>query len=94
MPYDYEEFRSWILTDEGQRALLRVRDEAARLGSISGAFIGARALGTCRVPDSWKQLSLLDRLVEIGDLRKMPGERSDVYELAGSLERLATSLRR
>lgn len=51
MTYNYDDFKPWLFSDEGQRALLRVRDKAARLLR------------------SWKNLALIQRLEELGDIR-------------------------
>lgn len=83
MAYRYADLRPWVLTDEGQRAVLLVRDKATILGRASGVFLGSRAAAVLS-GDSWHQLAVIDRLVELGDLRRV-FEGSDVYELAGRL---------
>lgn len=71
MSYQYEAERPKLFTDAGQRAFLRVRDEAARLLEIAGAVrLHKLMLGT---GDSWEMLARVERLVELGELREVTG---------------------
>lgn len=68
MSYKYEEIRPTLFTEQGQVALLKCRDLA--LGLIDKA--GAVKMGKLSVcGDSWTGMALVDRLVEIGDLREV-----------------------
>lgn len=70
--YKYEDHRAYSFTDEGQRDLLRVRDHIANILRLAGCI-----RNDCCYPaglatsDSWTQMALVDRLVEIGDLRRI-----------------------
>lgn len=66
MPYEYQTERPKLFTEEGQVALLSVRDQAASLIAKSGAF----QLNKIRLSgDSWFMLACIDRLVELKELR-------------------------
>lgn len=70
MAYDYETERPWVFTDEGQRDLLRCRDRVFRLLEQAGSVRlqeGVRGL----TGSSWHHLAIMDRLVEVGDLREI-----------------------
>lgn len=72
--YDYLTEKPKLLTDDGQRQFLKVRDAAARL---------CKEAGCCRMQeiwtkanltgDSWFMLACVDRLVELGELRELNG---------------------
>jgi hypothetical protein len=71
MPYCYEDLKPSILTDKGQRTLLKVRDRVqnhmkhAKLITMDEAT--SEILG-----DTWEQMAYVDRLVEIGELKEVP----------------------
>lgn len=73
MSYSYAAQKSWLFTDEGQRLFLKVRDRAKVLAKTAGAF---RGLAPCDevsgFGDSWNMLACIDRLVEIGEWRRIP----------------------
>ncbi len=73
MSYDYETEKAFVFTDKGQKMLLSVRDNAFRLISIAGAARIDKILAN-QIGDSWAMLACVDRLVEIGDLIKLPDE--------------------
>lgn len=81
--YNYETEKPWLFTDEGQRALLKVRDAAFELIEQAGAArfdkIFQRIVGG--VGDSWREIALLDRLVEIGDLRLLSLPAATQYRI-------------
>ena len=71
--YAYADFRKDVLTDEGQRNLLRVRDAAHALLKEAGAFRLGELLARSGIGgDSWMQLAFVDRLVELGEIREIP----------------------
>lgn len=74
MSYSYEAEKPWVFTDEGQRALLQMRDWVQSTLKTAGAFQAGRAMGVVSTPDSWKACALLDRLVELGDAVEIPGQ--------------------
>lgn len=72
MPYSYEDQKAWVLSDPGQRVLIRAHDAARTILQAAGAVLGhkitsARAVGPS-VWDNWQMMALLERMVEIGDL--------------------------
>jgi len=75
MSYNYQEQRARIFTDEGQRAFLKVRDEAARLLEEAGAFMMFNPLRAI-TDDSWLQMAYVDRLVELGEIREITPPRA------------------
>jgi hypothetical protein len=76
--YSYQAERPWLFTEEGQVCLLKARDAAFKLLDEAGAFIAFRALKNVPYGDTWKALALLDRLVELGDIREVTVPR-DVW---------------
>lgn len=70
MSYQYEEFKPWLFSDEGQRALIAYRDSAFRLIDVAGAVRFDKIVEGSRVhvADSWRQIAIVDRLVEIQSL--------------------------
>lgn len=72
MSYCYETEKPWLFTDEGQRDLLRVRDHAFKLIAASGAAMMGHLMVAAQCGTNWRQLALVDRLVEIGDLYEIP----------------------
>jgi hypothetical protein len=70
MSYNYQNEKSYLLTDEGQRAFLKFRDKVCGLIKASGA-VQQTALpsfgGT-----SWHDLAMVDRMVELGELVEIP----------------------
>jgi hypothetical protein len=75
--YRYEDFREYVLSDEGQRALLETRDKAVRLLAASGAVVMSKVMPS---GDSWKAMAVVDRLVEVGDLREVTTTQSHTAE--------------
>ena len=75
MSYDYKTQKQFVFTDEGQKMLLKFRDQARehieRSGAVCYAAITAGTGG-----GSWDILACVDRLVELGDLRRITPELS------------------
>jgi len=71
MSYCYGVERSWLFTDDGQRCLMKARDQAGELLRTAGAFMSFAALKGVPYGDTWKALAILDRLVELGILREV-----------------------
>lgn len=70
MGYQYTEIRPRLFTDEGQRTLLKIRDNVQLLLSGAGAVRMQEAWeGVCG--DSWTMLAAVDRLVELGEIREL-----------------------
>ena len=73
MSYSYQAERPWLFTEEGQVCLLKTRDNAFRLLEQAGAFEIFKALKDVGYGDTFKAMALVDRLVELGDLREITG---------------------
>lgn len=70
--YDYETEKPKILTDEGQQDLIKARDWVTRILEEAGAFqMGTFMSKGPLSGDSWLMLAMIDRMVEIGDLREI-----------------------
>lgn len=70
MGYDYQTQRPWLFTEEGQLDLLKTRDHIQCILKVSGAVMMANCFKGL-TGDSWNMLAIVDRLVEIGDLREI-----------------------
>lgn len=70
MGYVYEEQRAGILTDNGQRLFLKIRDRAKRLLKEAGAFRLGACIEDC-TGDSWQMIACVDRLVELGEIHEL-----------------------
>lgn len=71
--YDYDKEKAWVFTDEGQRMFLRVRNKVQEMLGVAGA-VTAGVLLRSLSGDTWKMMACIDRLVELGELRKItPG---------------------
>ncbi len=75
--YKYEERKGVVLTDDGQRLFLQIRDRAQRLLKEAGAF---RLLEVTKgfTGDSWNMMASVDRLVELGEIVELT-DPSKVY---------------
>jgi hypothetical protein len=67
--YRYEDLKTRLLTDDGQRIFLKARDAAHALLAKAGAFSAERLFNAFSCPDSWLALACVDRLVELGEIR-------------------------
>jgi hypothetical protein len=70
--YNYQTQKPHILTDEGQRMFLKIRDHVSALLSKSGAVTMGKAIDGTGGGDSWDMLACVDRLVELGEIREIP----------------------
>ncbi len=68
--YRYETEKPKILTDEGQRRFLMVRDNVMRLLGEAGCVRMSNAFSVL-TGDCWEMMSHVDRLVEIGEIREI-----------------------
>ena len=73
MGYNYETEKQWLFTDDGQRALFKAADNARELLRKSGAFMSFKALNGVGYGDTFMAMAILDRLVELGDIREVTG---------------------
>lgn len=75
MPYDYQEQRSVIFSDVGQRMFLKIRDHTKELLAQAGAARCQEMMAGAGGGDSWNMLACIDRLVELGEIREISQER-------------------
>lgn len=71
MSYSYREERPWLFTEEGSICLIQARDAALKLLAEAGAFRSLAPLRKVNYGDTWKGLAILDRMVEMGDIREV-----------------------
>ena len=85
MSYDYATERSSLFTDEGQRTFLAVRDHIQKMLKLAGAVRASNAWQCQRASgSSWLLLACLDRLVELGEIRRVeqghrPAGQDEIY---------------
>lgn len=83
--YNYQNERSKLFTDEGQKTFLKIRDRCKRLLHIAGAFRANEA--TSEVSgDTWLHLACLDRMLELGEIVEMPRDCWAQYRVFTSPE--------
>lgn len=70
MQYDYEDMKTALFTDEGQRIFLQIRDRTNRLLAETGAVRCQEAISKAS-GDSWLMLACIDRMVELGEIREV-----------------------
>lgn len=68
--YSYERMKSYVLTDEGQRAFLRIRDRVQYLLREAGAF-KISTLWWGLTGDVWEMTACVDRLLELEEVREI-----------------------
>jgi len=69
MSYSYEAVKPQVMTDQGQRVFLKVRDRAKELLKLAGAFrLGEVISGIKEAGDTWELIACVDRLVELGEV--------------------------
>ncbi len=73
MRYRYEDERAWVLTDEGSRQFMRMRDWVLWTLKEAGAVTSGRMMSKVSAPDTFKMLACVDRMVELGELRELTG---------------------
>jgi hypothetical protein len=72
--YRYIDYKPQILTDEGQRVFLAIRDRVqALIRAGTGAFTMEKATEAGKSSDPWLKLACVDRLVELGEIREASG---------------------
>lgn len=73
--YNYADCKSDILTDDGQRLFLRIRDWVQKNLKVAGAVRMEEILKAAGSGDSWTMLACVDRLVELGEIREITQEK-------------------
>ena len=68
--YKYSELKANILTDDGQRMFLAIRDKTQRLLKLSGAA-RCEEMMSGNSGSSWDMLACVDRMVELGEIREI-----------------------
>lgn len=67
MSYSYhKQKQEYVLTDQGQKDFLAVRDKVKLMIKASGAFLMLMALGY--PTDDWNCMSCVDRMLELGEI--------------------------
>lgn len=77
--YCYTDLKPQLLTDEGHRKFLKIRDRVKDLLLFSTTVSMEAALREAS-GDSWLSIACVDRMVELGELREIsqpgcPGQR-------------------
>ena len=75
--YSYQVTKPSLFTEQAQAAFIKFRDNALQLLDEAGAFMSFKQFHGVSVGDTDIMLAMLDRLVEIGDVREITG--SDVF---------------
>jgi hypothetical protein len=70
MAYNYQKERPRLFTEDGQTMLVTMRDTIQRKVKVAGA-VTARAAMSDVSGDTWMMLAVLDRLMEMGDIRRI-----------------------
>lgn len=70
--YNYLKEKPKLLTDEGQRNLLKIRDSVLSKLEVSGAITMHNAMkNDVYIPNSWEKMAYIDRLVELGEIKEV-----------------------
>lgn len=69
--YDYTKMKPEVLTDEGQRQFLKIRDRSKELLKTAGGFRMGEIMAAAGGGDSWTIMACVDRLVELGEIREV-----------------------
>lgn len=82
--YKYEEEKPWLFTEKGSVEFIRFRDAALELMQPTGAAEATKLMGLLG-GDSFKRLACIDRMVEIGDIKRVcgTGSQGSVYVPSG-----------
>jgi hypothetical protein len=70
MPYNYEEMRDDLFTEEGVEVLMKIRDHSNKLLFSAGAYTVEKVLRTV-TGDSWLMLAALDYMEERREIKKV-----------------------
>ncbi len=82
MSYDYSKYKHEVFEEENQQLFLGIRDAIQVKLKLSGAVTQDKSI---RLPEgvgaanSFIMLACVDRLVEIGELRKVENGRNPIY---------------
>lgn len=81
--YHYETEKKWIFTDTGQRAFLKVRDNAFALIDKAGAFMALKPFRDIDINiQTFAMMAILDRMMELGDIHEVtPSDTMGQYRV-------------
>lgn len=82
MSYDYKKQKHVVFEEENQKLFLGIRDAIQAKLKISGAITQNNAICLPKdvgAADSWTMLACVDRLVELGEIRKVENGRNPIY---------------
>ncbi len=69
--YNYKDEKPKLLTDEGQKSVIKALKNAQRLLQSAGAFKAFSILENVNYDDTFVAMAILDRLVELGEIREV-----------------------
>ncbi len=73
--YDYKLEKPKLFTDEGQKAMIKTLVNAQKLLKDAGSFRIFNALENVDYPDTFFAMAILDRLVELGEIREVTSSK-------------------
>lgn len=73
MPYNYEEMKPHIFTEDNQKMFLSIRDRSKRLIDLAGVVTMGKLIAG-ESGDSWHMMACVDRLVELDELYEIRRE--------------------
>jgi hypothetical protein len=69
--YNYQDERSYVFTDEGQRNFLKIRDHIGDLLKKAGAFKMINVLAILESSNAWQIATCVYRLVELNEIKQV-----------------------
>lgn len=83
MSYSYEQERAKVLAPERQDQFIHGRDRLLKAIEPTGAILWMKAMQFFNTGSSWTDMACVDRMVELGDLRRVHqnGRVSGQYEV-------------
>ncbi len=73
--YKYQDFKSKLFTDKGQRLVMEALRNSQKLLKDAGAFRIFNALENVDYPDTFYAMAIMDRLVELGELIEITSDK-------------------
>ncbi len=78
--YDYETEKAWVLTDEGAREFTKARDTFLQKTKETHAARAGLIFACTQAGDTWRSMALLDRMVELGDIRYLASTNDRAWQ--------------
>lgn len=78
--YDYEVLRRDLFTESGSEEFIRARDAMLELLRPTGAGRASLIFKASPAGDTWSMMAHLDRMVELGDVRYVPGTTDRAWQ--------------